>query len=973
MSMFDTLKRAPAPKARPIALQRRGGMRRVDEIIDPAAFAAALAEALEAADTGASPRAVLLAEAKRRLEAGRRVIRNRFLEELRGGDACVLEGAYLVDVLIRGLADAVADRLYPAPNPTMGERFAILAVGGYGRAELAPQSDIDLLFLLPYKRTGRVEQIVETLLYLLWDLGLKVGHAVRSTAECLRQAKADFTIRTALLEARPLWGDSALASGLARDFRKEVVAGTGADFVAAKLKERDDRHQRMGDSRYVLEPNIKDGKGGLRDLQTLYWIGKYLYGGEPPDGLVEARVLTRDEAARFTRALSFLRAVRCHIHFLTGRAEERLTFDLQAEIARRMGYTDHAGSTGIERFMKHYFLTAKEIGDLTRILCAALEAESSKAGVGRGLAARLFGGTAPKLVDGFVALSGRIDVADERQFRDAPVEMIRIFAVAHAHGLDVHPNALKLITRALRLIGPKLRQDPEANRLFLDILVGKRNPAETLKRMNEAGVLGKFIPDFGRVVAQMQYDMYHVFTVDEHTINCIDILARIDRGELAETYGLATEVATKVRSRRALYVAMLCHDIAKGRGGDHSVLGARVVAKLGPRLGLDEEETETAEWLVRWHLLMSNVAQKRDIDDDMTVRDFAQAVESPERLRCLYVLTVADISGVGPGRWTQWKSVLLGQLFHRARDMMLAGYDVEPRDARVAQAKDAVRHGLADWPDAAVDAFLDKGYPAYWLGLDTETHVRHARLLREQATDRLPLLIDTRVDRANAVTEVTVITDDHPGLFSRLAGALTSAGASIAEARIFTLTDGQALDMFLVQDATVGGALEAPDKLARLSVAIERSLSGEILPRVEIAKRPSPLPSRAKAFRVPPRVLIDNQGSRSHTIIEVNGRDRTGLVFDLTRALTNASVQIASAKIATYGERAVDVFYVKDLFGLKITHESKLAAVREALMKALTDPSCAPAEPAVDTGRIRKRAAARRRARRAESKPDAAE
>jgi len=928
-------------------------------LIDDTAFAADLNTALDGVgNDSAAQSGALLGCARAALEAGRAEIKRRFLEDFGGGDACVSEQAFLMDRLIRGLADSVGERLFPAPNPTMAERFVIVAVGGYGRGELAPGSDIDLLFLLPYKRAPRVEQVVETLLYLLWDLGLKVGHAVRTVPETLRSAKSDTTICTSLLEARPLWGEGVLFDELVSRFDKEIVAGTGLDFVQAKLAERDERHRRQGDSRYALEPNIKEGKGGLRDLQTLFWIGKYLYRADNADGLVEADMLTRDEADLFIKDRSFLHTLRCHLHYLTGRAEDRLTFDIQSEVGRLMGYTVHAGTSGVERFMKHYFLIAKDVGDLTRIFCAALEAENRHRPRGRSIRARLFGGSGDRQpLEGFVVDAGRLNVASDRQFTKTPGDMIRLFHVAQAHGFQFHPHALKLITRALRLVGPKLRRDEEANATFIDILTSPKGSERILRRMNESGLLGKFIPDWGRVVAQMQHDMYHVYTVDEHTLFTIGILNRLETGEAKDEWPLASRVIRKIESRRALYLAMFCHDIAKGRGGDHSVLGARVVAKLGPRLGLTDEETETAVWLVRWHLLMSDVALKRDIDDDEAIIDFASKIESPERLRLLLVLTTADISAVGPGRWNSWKATLLSQLFYRSHDILVGAHEEKGREARIDHAKEAVRALLPDWPQDDITAFLDKGYPPYWLHLDADTHAHHARLLRTARQTGQALTIDTRVDRARGVTEVTLHTADHPGLFSRLAGALSVVGATIVEARIFTLTDGAALDIFTVQDAD-GGPFQAPDKLARLSSAIERSLSGNMKPKTEFAKRRSGLPSRTRVFRVQPRVVIDNEASSTQTIIEVNGRDRPGLLHDITKALYALNLQITSAKISTYGERAVDVFYVKDVFGLKVAHTTKLDAIRNSILAALTDPDCAPTPKPPKPVRPAKKAAA---------------
>jgi [protein-PII] uridylyltransferase len=876
--------------------------------------------------TGDKLRPALIACLRRALADGREEVRKRF-EAGGSGEDCVRENCYLADRLIGSLADFTVLHIFPTANPTSGEVFDISATGGYGRGELAPASDIDLLFLLPYKRTPRVEQVVEYMLYILWDLGLKVGHAVRSVDECIRQSKADVTIRTAILESRYLWGPGKLFAELRKRFDKDVVIGTGPEFVEAKLAERDNRHLKMGDSRYVLEPNLKDGKGGLRDLQTLFWIAKYLYRVEGVDELVGKKVLMPEEAQRFAKAQNFLWTARCHLHYLTGRLEDRMTFDVQTSIGARMGYTDHAGTKGVERFMKHYFLVAKDVGDLTRIFCAALEAESKRPPKFNLL--RLATVARRKDVDGFVVDGERLNARDERQFKDKPIDMIRLFHTAQINDIDVHPNALRSITRSLTSIGPKLRVDPEANRLFLDILTGMKDPEITLRRMNEAGVMARFIPDFGRVVAQMQYDMYHVYTVDEHTLFALGILHKIAAGELVDELPLSSEVIHKVVSKRALYVAVLLHDIAKGRGGDHSVLGARVAEKLCPRLGLTAEETETVAWLVRWHLAMSHAL-----------------VQSPERLRLLLVLTVADIRAVGPQRWNNWKAALLRELYNRSEEVMSGGMTVEGRGRRIQAAQATLRDELTDFDDESYEHHKTLGYPAYWLAFDTETLAHQARILRGAERDKRELTVDTRIDRNRAVTEVTIYASDHHGLFSRLAGAFAASGADIVDARIFTMTNGMALDVFSVQDAGAGGAFESGDKLAKLSVMIERVLSGQLKPLQDLATRKTSHASRTRVFHVPPRVLIDNAASTTHTVIEVNGRDRPGLLYDLTRALSNLTLQISSAKISTFGEKAIDVFYVKDVFGLKVTHDGKLAKIRERLLHALADPSGEAPPPA---------------------------
>lgn len=880
----------------------------------------------------------LLALFKDALAAGREEVRHRF-EAGATGAHVVRENCYLIDQLVRTLFEFATGQVYPLANPTVADRLALVAIGGYGRGELAPHSDIDLLFLLPYKQTPRGEQVAEYILYMLWDLGVKVGHAVRSVDESIARAKGDITIRTSLLETRYICGRDELFLELRQRFADEIMADSGPDFVEAKLTERDERHQRLGDSRYLVEPNVKEGKGGLRDLHTLFWIAKYLYRVHSLSDLVERKVFTVSEYRRFAKAQNFLWTVRCHLHYLTGRAEERLTFDLQQEIAGRMNYTDRPGVSGVERFMKHYYLVAKDVGDLTRIFCAALEAANQRRPRLQQWGAALF----KREVDGFQVEGGRLTVKSRRELGEDPVKMILLFRTAQRRRLDVHPRVLRWITQNLKYIDDQLRADPEANRLFLEILTAKRDAGKALRKMNEAGVLGRFIPDFGRVVAQMQHDMYHVYTVDEHTIRAIGILNAIEQGDIADELPLATEIVHKVLSRRALYLALFLHDIAKGRGGDHSVLGEEVARRLCPRLGLTREETETVAWLVRAHLLMSATAFKRDLEDPKTVDDFVKVVQSIERLRLLVVLTACDIRAVGPNVWNGWKGTLLRELYHRAEEKLSGGHAVGERRAnRVAAIKARLREKLADWDETDFERFAERLAPSYWLSHDIETTARHARLVREADAAGREVTIGVGADQFRDIAEITVYAPDHHGLFASVAGAMALSGASIADARVVTTGDGMALDTFWVQDAD-GGAFDDSDRIARMKDLVERTLRGQVRAQEELDRR-AQRPSRTDVFEVEPRVLIDNRASNAHTLIEVNGRDRPGFLYSVTQAITKLGLSIASAHITTFGERAVDTFYVKDVFGLKITHAGKLEKIRRTLEEAIAEPDRAPGE-----------------------------
>ncbi|MBL8644107.1 MAG: [protein-PII] uridylyltransferase [Rhodospirillaceae bacterium] len=898
------------------------------DIIDRRALSASL-DAIALHDGADSERRARFMEAlKGALKSGDDEIRTRLENGSYQGDDCVAARSYMMDQLIRVLFDHAINHLIRRGVPTTGERIAVLAIGGYGRGELAPLSDIDLLFLLPYKETPFTEQLVEFILYSLWDLGLKVGQSVRSIDENIVHAKADITVRTSLLDARWIWGDQDLAAEFKKRFQKDIVDGSGAQFVQAKLAERDARHEKTGDSRYRLEPNVKDDKGGLRDLHTLYWIAKYLYGVSDVRRLADLGLIDDDAAMRFAKAHDFLNTVRCHLHYISGRADNRLTFDLQRDIAKRMNYSDRAGSTATERFMRHYFLIVRDVGDLTRVFITMLEEKGRRKPL-----IRLPAALRRRKVDDFLVDGGRIALTDAEAAR-TPLKLLQIFRTAQAHALDFQPDALRVIARNAKRI-TALRDNPAANAVFMDILTEPKGSEAILRLMSEAGVFGRFIPDFARVVAQMQYDMYHVYTTDEHTIRAIGILNRIEQGKLKTDLPVASEVIHKVQSRRALYVAVMLHDIAKGRGGDHSDLGADIALELCPRLGLTPEETESVSWLVRYHLLMSNTAFKRDLDDPQTIAAFTEAVQSPERLRLLLVLTCADIRAVGPNVWNNWKATLLRELYHRAEEYMSGGQNTATRDARIAAKREALAARLKDWPEDVREAAVSSPSPAYWLAYDTDIQERHMRFIRAAETKNETAAIDFEVVPKRAATSMLVYTPDHPGLFAKIAGALSLSGVSIVDAKILTLANGMALDTFYFQDYD-GEPITQESRLARIKARIKTALEGRVRFNQELSKTSIlRVPTRAKAMEVPPRVFIDNTASKVCSVIEINGHDRAGFLFDVTKTLTDLGLQIASAHISTYGERVVDVFYVKDVFGMKVENETKLRQIRDALGKTI--------------------------------------
>lgn len=840
------------------------------------------------------------------------------------------------DEIIRATYQFAVDYVYKLEKPKKTDILTIAAVGGYGRGTLAPGSDIDLLFILPNKTTKRSEEITEFVLYILWDLRQKVGHAVRSLDDCIKMAKTDMTVRTATLEARYLTGNKPQFTTMADRFKNEIMANTASDFIAAKMAERDERHTAMGNTRYVVEPNVKDGKGGLRDLNTLFWIGKYFYQVKSQKQLVEKGVLSRKELRLFEKSEDFLWAIRCNLHFMTGRADEKITFDLQPELAERLGFASKRRLIPAERLMKRYFLVAKDVGDLTRIFCASLEFAHAKSPDLVGWVLEGLQGGRRRKIRGepdFIVEQGRINIARKDVFETTPLNLIKVFWLAGREDLLFHPEALKALTRSLNLINTELRNDKHANDYFLEILTSPKSVERVLRRMNESGVLGKFVPDFGKIVALMQFNMYHHFTVDEHLIRSVGVMAKIANGGLQDELPLTHELLPKLNDVRLLYVALFLHDIAKGREEDHSIAGARVARKFCKRLGLSAAEIETVVWLVEYHLLMSEIAQARDIQDPDTAQHFADIVQSPARLALLMILTACDIRAVGPGVWTGWKGSLLRALYYATEPLLSGGHSQLTQRQRVEEAKHHLAEQLTDWSPKEVKAYQERHYTTYWLRSDTELQKTHAEMIRKADTEDNPFAGSIKIKQFESITEISFYTTDHPRLLSMIAGACTLAEASIIGAQIASMRDGHALDTFRLRRAF---ATDDDEKIRarRIIDTVRDLLQGKRYLNTAIPED-SRLNRRLKPFSVPAEVLVSNALSHKFTVIEMTGLDRTGLLHDLTRALADLNLTIGSAHISTYGEKAVDVFYVTDLTGAQIENKARQKRIQDRIMDVL--------------------------------------
>ena len=838
----------------------------------------------------------------------------------------------LFDSVILTVFDILALVKFPISNPTTSDYLSIIATGGYGRKNLAPGSDIDLLILTPYKITPRIENIAETLLYVLWDLKLKVGYAVRSLEESISKSKSDNTICTSLLDARLVAGDQNLWLSFQKAYKNEILNKEKYNFFYEKLKEKDIRHKRMGDSSYLIEPNIKEGKGGIRDLNTLKWITLFIYQVDDISKLVKMNILSKSELLLYHKAEKFLNNVRAMMHYYSNSSSDRLTLDLQIIIAEKLGYKKHIGSSSVERFMKHYYLYVKDVSYLTKSIIERIENENFNNNKSK---IKKFLKKLNKNKNGiFEFYDNKINLAKNISNIKA-IDIFRAYNFAAEKHLDLSMNLTNLIKISLKKID-SFRDNKKANIFFINILMNKKCSEDVLRNMNETGVLGRFIPDFGKVVAQVQHDMYHTYTVDEHTINAIGILRRIDNGELEKKFPLATKVIKNIISKKVLYVSLFLHDIAKGRGGNHSILGGQVAKNLCPRFGLSNDDTETVVWLIENHLLLSQIAFKRDLDDPETIIDFKNKIQSAELLRLLYVLTVADISAVGPQIWNNWKANLLKIVYDETLIEINGDGDEKSRAIREGKSQAKLRPLLPSWNNKFFKEYVMRFYSYYWTNISADTHLRHAKLISAADRKSLKLKVSAEPLDNQGVIEVLIYTQDHSGLFARTCAGLALSGATVQDARIVTSKDGMSINTFLIRLANANNMLEIKSRIKVLIDNITKTIFEERDTNLLLKEFNNlQLPSRLDTIKIEPRVLIDNLTSQTHTLVEINAKDKTGLLYSIANELFLIGLQISTARISTYGVRVVDVFYLKDMTGSKIMDENKIQIIKKKLMQCL--------------------------------------
>ena len=825
------------------------------------------------------------------------------------------------------------DKVMTTLHGGMGsDNFAICAVGGYGRDRLAPYSDIDLLFLHKASAQSAADDVVP-LLYPLWDSGLKIGHSVHTPASAVEFAKADMVGRTAFLDARFLCGDEEVFTQFANEFEK-LRKRTVKEFVAEKLKEQDERQIKMGETRYLVEPDIKNSKGGLRDLHTIYWIYKYAHGFDFSFENVVSSYLNEEERRSFLKAGRFLWSVRVWLHEIVGRASDQLTFDLQPEIAAQLGYADRPGISAAERLMKHYFINAVEVGRLTRVLCARLEAENTKR-LPR-LPTRL-----PKELQSDEAAgapnirirNGRLDFQSAAKARRNPRDFFRLFrAFSKSERFDFHPDALALISANLPKVTTQIRRDPVIARLFLAMFTGNVNPERTLRLMAEAGLLGKFIPAFGKIVGRIHYGLYRRYTIDEQVLKAIGVLYRIRAGALSQAHPISTRIMQEIDDPLPAFVATLFHEVRWTVEGRRSELSEKLVRREAQRLGFEKPVADCIASVAANHLEIVRTAERRNLTDINAIIEFSQAIGDRERLDLALVLTVCHLRVVGSYGWDNLTAHRLTDLYDGAAIWFEDGDEGVERwiTKRAKEIRKKTKAKLAGWSTKEADAWLSRIDDESIDAFDAHSLARFAQLARGAEKDGVDAAV--RVTPTHDGLEVVIYGGDRPGLLADIAGEVAMRGLNVRSVRALTAGDGNVFDVFVLRgnDSLINDGGDFTQRLHQGLLEVARHAPTELpVIRTRVGDRRS-------LFSVEPAVRIEADGSDHAVIVETEGLDRPGLLHELTRALSDCGVAIVSAHIATYGERAVDAFYLQTVDGKKVTDKKTLKAIERSVMKVLS-------------------------------------
>jgi len=880
-----------------------------DDIFDAEAFERALASA-------ANP----LEAFRAALRNGRDRLREHYMAAPRRAAQVVALHAWLVDsLLIRAWQHHFGSTLKRLP-------MALVAVGGYGRGELHPASDVDIMILLKRGSTAAAAPI-EVFVRFLWDLGLEIGHSVRSIRECVREAKSDVTVATNIMETRLLAGDAATFNKM-RKLTHARKIWPSAKFFAAKRAEQAERHLKFDDTAYNLEPNIKEGPGGLRDIQTISWVTQRHFDTQALHELVEREFLSELEYRALVRGRDLLWQIRCGLHYLGGRREERLLFDHQRALAKLFGYRDRPGVLAVELFMKRYYRTIKELSLLNEILLQHFD--EAILATGR-----------PKIVPinrRFQSHNGFLEVRNSRVFARTPFALLELFHLKQLHPelKGVRADTIRLVRANLRRINASFRNDLACRSLFMEVMRSPTGITHELRRMNAYGVLGRYIPAFGRIVGQMQHDLFHVYTVDEHELMVVRNLRRMTIAKHQHELPLASNVIQHVVKIERLYLAGLFHDIAKGRGGDHSLLGEEDAEAFCKLHEMSEYDTRLVKWLVRYHLTMSETAQRQDILDPQVVRRFAEHVGDKEHLDNLYLLTVADMRGTSPKIWNPWRDRLLSLLYHSTLHDLRVGVakplDLEARvkDLRTEVMRRLTARGVSR---QAVEAHWARMDTEYFLRHDADSLAWHTEVITRAAASELPL-VAVRYHPEAGGTQILTYTPDRDGLFVNLTAGMDRLNLSIWDARIHTTRFGFGLDTFVVLDQA-GKPISEPRELQRIQAVMREQLldpqPGRDIPQAQ-------LPRTLKHFPTKTHVAFNTAPNGQTTVMEVTAQDRPGLLYQVALAFAACKVKLLTAKIATFGERAEDIFFIVTRDGQLVTDTVQQQTLESEIVKRL-DPA----------------------------------
>jgi [protein-PII] uridylyltransferase len=803
--------------------------------------------------------------------------------------------------------------------------LALVAVGGYGRGELLPCSDVDVMVLLPRGEDAAWTAPIERFLAFLWDIGLEAGHSVRSIEDCRREAALDASVATTLFEARLLDGSPALFAALREALATEVL-WPSREFFDAKLREQAERHARYHDTAQNLEPNVKQGPGGLRDLQTVAWVAKRHFGVRSLAELADRGVLSHRELAELEAAESELWRIRFALHVASGRREDRLLFDHQIRLARQFGYEDESHSLAVEQFMQSYYRTAMKVSWLNELLLQQFREEIHADRQARTVA----------LTADFQERDGYLEAASEEVFTRNPTALLELFLVLQQNPRlrGVRARTIRLVTEHLGLVDESFRRDPRNHGLFLEILRAPEGVTHELRRMSLYGVLGRYIPAFGRVAGRMQYDLFHAWTVDAHTLFVVSNLRRLALPRYDHEFPKLAQIFRSLPRPELAYLAAIFHDIAKGRGGDHSELGADEAEAFCLEQGLSRYDARLVAWLVRNHLKLSVTAQKQDIADPEVVNEFARAVGDQSRLDYLYVLTVADVRGTNPKLWNAWKAALFDELYERVKQALRRGLESPiDREELVAETQALAR---ADLEAAGVGADAVR---RVWSTLTDTYFLRHSaaeivwhteRLAARPPGDTSALVAVAGDPRRGSATAVLVYTHGRRHSFARATAALDQLGLSIQDARITPTADGGSLDSYLVLEDT-GLPIAEPDRMSGIERALARALSERGGGAPPVARR---VPRQVRLFATPTQVSFSADTDSGRTILEVVAGDRPGLLSEIGKVFWEQKLELHGAKIMTVGERAEDVFTVTDELGRPL-EPARRQALADALRRAL--------------------------------------